>query len=243
MTPRREHSRVVRPPNINWPHGKHRAMHMGRIIRVTFLRHGRSQADDEGVHEGRYDSQLTGIGRAQAKNRARDFRARGCAFDLIISSPMWRARSTAEIMGQALNVPIEVDEDWMERDNGPLAGMKYEVAAEIYPRPDFRNPYEPICGTGESMWGLYRRASRAVEQMIRRGAGKYLIVAHGGILNAAMSVIIGSPPRSDKWDVAFRFGDLGYAQLVYEPERHIWQLLEFSSDLTSSALLGGYAAR
>ena len=218
-------------------------MHMGRIIWVTFLRHGRSQADDEGVHEGRYDSPLTEVGRAQAKNRAQDFRGRGFEFDLIISSPMRRARSTAEIIGQELNVPIEFDEDWMERDNGPLAGMKREVAAETYPRPAFRNPYEPICGTGESAWELYRRASRAVEDVIRRGTGRYLIVAHGGILNAAMSAIMGSPPRSDNLDMVFRFGDLGYARMVYEPEQHTWHLLEFSGGLTPAAADSGYAAR
>lgn len=218
-------------------------MHMDSIVWVTFLRHGRSQADDEGVHEGRYDSPLTEVGRAQAKGRARAFRARGFAFDLIISSPMRRARSTAEIIGQALNVPIAFDEDWMERDNGPLAGMKREVAAETYPRPAFRNPYEPIYGTGESAWALYRRASRAVENVIRRGTGRYLIVAHGGILNAAMSAIMGCSPRSDTPDIVFIFGDLGYVRMVYEPEQHTWRLLEFSGGLTSAAVDNIFAVR
>ena len=29
---------------------------MEKIIHITFMRHGRSRADDEGVHEGRYDA-------------------------------------------------------------------------------------------------------------------------------------------------------------------------------------------
>ena len=40
------------------------------IIGLTLIRHGRSRADDEGVHEGRYDSPLTDTGRAQAEKRA-----------------------------------------------------------------------------------------------------------------------------------------------------------------------------
>lgn len=210
---------------------------------VTFLRHGRSRADDEGVHEGRYDSPLTEVGRRQAQMRAQDFRSRGFEFELIISSPLQRAQSTAEIIGQELDVPVELDEDWAEMDNGPLAGMKREVAAVKYPRPPFRNPYETICGKGESTWELYRRASRAVERVVRRGPGQYLVVAHGGILNAAIGTIMGLLPRSDKFDVVFAFGDLGYARMEYDPGQHVWRLLEFSGGLTPAAADSGYAAR
>jgi 2,3-bisphosphoglycerate-dependent phosphoglycerate mutase len=195
------------------------------------MRHGRSLADDEGVHEGRYDSPLTKIGHVQSHTRAQEFRKRGLKFDVIISSPLQRAQSTAQAFEKALRVPVELDEDWMEMDNGPLAGMKREVAAVKYPKPAFRNLYEPICGTGESAWELYCRAARAVEKIIWRGAGKYLVVAHGGILNAAMRTIMGIPPRGDKPDVVFGFGDLGYARMEYRPERHVWRLLEFSNGL------------
>ncbi len=201
------------------------------IIHITFLRHGRSRADDEGVYEGRYDSPLTAAGYAQAQQRARDFQERGLRFDLVVSSPLQRARATAEIIGQALNAPLAFDEDWMERDTGPLAGMKPELAAVQYPKPAFRNPYEPLWETGESAWALYRRAARAVEKVVRRGAGRYLVVAHGGILNAALRTIMGTPPRGGEPEVVFRFGDLGYASLTYQPRRHRWQLLAFAGGL------------
>jgi 2,3-bisphosphoglycerate-dependent phosphoglycerate mutase len=63
----------------------------------------------------------------------------------------------------------------MELDNGPLAGMPRDVAAERYPKPGFRNPYEPIYSTGESEWEIYRRGAREVEKIVRRGAGSYLV--------------------------------------------------------------------
>ncbi len=203
-------------------------------IHITFLRHGRSRADDEGVHEGRYDSPLTDIGYTQTSRRVRDFQARGFSFDLIISSPLQRARATAEIIGQALDVSVVLDDDWMEINTGPLAGMNREVAAVKYPKPAFRNPYEPIWETGESAWELYRRAARAVEKVIRRGAGGYLVVAHGGILNAALNAIMGNPPRGGEADIVFAFGNLGYARLAYQPQRHVWQLLEFSGGISGS---------
>ncbi len=43
---------------------------MDPLLSITFLRHGRSRADDENVIEGRYDSPLTETGQAQARARA-----------------------------------------------------------------------------------------------------------------------------------------------------------------------------
>jgi 2,3-bisphosphoglycerate-dependent phosphoglycerate mutase len=198
-------------------------------VNITFLRHGRSRADDEKVHEGRYDSPLTDTGRAQVRLRAQDFRRRNIRFDRIVSSTLKRAIETATIIGQVLNVPVETDTDWMELDNGPLAGMPREVAAERYPKPDFRNPYEQIYGTGESEWEIYRRGARAVENIVRRGAGSYLVVAHGAILNAALRTIVGAPPSVNQQGILFRFGDAGYARFIYYPFKHRWYLIEFTS--------------
>lgn len=198
-------------------------------IHITFLRRGRSRADDEGVHEGRYDSPLTDVGRSQVRARVGEFLTRSFRFDRIVSSPLQRAHETATIIGAALNVPIETDPDWMEIDNGPLAGMSREAAAEQYPRPAFRNPYQPFCGTGESEWEIYIRAARAVEKMVRHGPGNYLVVAHGGVLNSALKTIVGTPPSPDQQGLSFAFGDTGYARLVYYPSKHHWRLLEFNA--------------
>ena len=202
---------------------------MKEEIYVTFLRHGRSRADDEEVHEGRYDSPLTEVGRAQVQTRAQEFLMRKIHFDGIVASTLQRAHETAAIIAEALHVPLETDPDWMEMDNGPLAGMPREEAAARYPRPAFRNPYEAFCGTGESDWDIYCRGARAVEKIIRRGAGNYLVVAHGGILNAALRTIVGAQPFVNQQGIAFGFGDTGYARLVYRPAEHLWIMLEFKA--------------
>jgi len=202
---------------------------MENKIQVTLLRHGRSRADDEKVHEGRYDSTLTEIGRAQARVRAQEFLSGMTHFDCIVSSTLRRAHETATIIGELLGVSVETDPDWMELDNGPLAGLSREVALERFPKPIFRNPYEPFCGTGESDWEIFCRGARAVEKIIRRGAGNYLVVAHGGILNSAIRTIIGARPFSNQQGIAFGFGDTGYARFEYYPSKHLWYLLEFKA--------------
>ena len=92
-------------------------------LSIVFMRHGRSRADDENVHEGWYDSPLTDKGRSQAEARGQYFRERQYDFVCIITSPFLRAHETARIIGQILSVPVETDPDWKEMNNGPLAGL------------------------------------------------------------------------------------------------------------------------
>ncbi len=200
---------------------------MDKPINLTLLRHGRSRADDEGVHEGRYDSPLTEVGRAQVHRRAQDFLQRGFQFDLIIASALQRANETARIIASTLDISVVDDPDWMEWDNGPLAGLSFNVAEERYPRPDFRTPYTPMAGSGESGWDIYSRAARAMQKMVQRGPGSYLVVAHGGILNTALKTMIGAQPTVNQQGFTLAFGDTGYVRLAYYPGEHRWVLLEF----------------
>lgn len=204
---------------------------MSKTVTIFFLRHGRSGGDDEGVHEGRYDAVLTEVGRTQAQARASKWKEQGQSFDVIISSTLRRASTTGDIVAQTLNVPIERDPDWMEVDNRPLAGLAYAEAETRYPRPQFRNPYESFYGVGESDWELHCRAIRATEKVVRRGPGCYLVVAHGGILNAALRAIVGAqPPINGQHGVWFAFGDTGYIKSVYQPESHGWLIEQLVSE-------------
>jgi len=200
---------------------------MNDCISIVFLRHGRSRADDEQVHEGRYDSPLTALGREQAAQRAADFLTRGFIFDSVTASPLLRARETAEIIAATLHLPLETDPDWMELDNGVLAGLPFSETTVKYPRPAFRNPYEQIWGSGESEWDIYSRAAHALETLIRRGPGKRLVVAHGGVLNAALRTIAGAAPAANNQGLFHAFGDTGYLRCEYVPGAHRWIIREF----------------
>lgn len=195
-------------------------------IYITFLRHGRSLADDENKYEGWYDSPLTEIGREQAAQRAMGWQTEQVRFDQIIASPLLRAKETAEIIGGILDIRVETDPDWMEMDNRPSAGLTKEEGIARFPPRAFRNPYEPFHGVGESDWEVYCRAARAVEKVVRRGPGSSLVVAHGGILNMALRAIVGAMPPVNRTGVWFGFSDTGYARTVYYPDKHQWVIQE-----------------
>ncbi len=198
------------------------------LIELTLLRHGRSRADDEGVYEGRYDSPLTAVGEAQAYRRAREWKEAGITFDRVIASTLQRARRTAEIVCEVLDLPLELSEAWMEINTGGLAGLTPQEAERLYPRPAFRNPYESITPTGESDWQVFLRAAGALHEVIRQASPRTLVVAHGGILSMTLRVICGVPPWGNHQGIAFHFGDLGYARTAYNPQTNIWHFIELN---------------
>ncbi|HVM08509.1 MAG TPA: histidine phosphatase family protein [Acidimicrobiales bacterium] len=179
--------------------------------RLVLLRHGRSRADDENVHEGRYDSPLTDVGREQAARLAAHWTGNPFGFGRVLHSPLVRAAETASIVGAALGLAPEPEPLWMEHDNGPLAGLPYEEASRRYPIPGDRSRWDPLTSEGgESLAAFERRASQAVEATLRDRPASILVVAHAGILNAAMRMLTGA---RDTW---FAWDDTAFAELVVE---------------------------
>ena len=199
--------------------------------RITLLRHGESTGNAQGVYQGRAEFDLSEKGQAQAHALAERWKEERNIFTQIISSPQSRARQTAEIIANILEAPLDFDPDWKEIDNGILAGLSLHEAAEKHPFPNFMPPYEPIGESGESNWDLYLRAGAAVQELINRPAGNYLVVSHGGFLNRVLYVILGIVPQVNFSGARFRFGNTSFAVVLYDPTRHIWLVERFNDQL------------
>ena len=196
-----------------------------RRFAITLLRHGESVGNAESRWQGQADYPLTDKGRLQADVLAEYWLAKKVTFDLILASPQVRARNTAEIIGDALNVPIEFDPLLRERFIGAAAGLTHEELQQQIPQPDFRTPYDSIGDeNGEGNWELFLRAGKALHSILNRPIGRYLVVSHGGFLNQFMHAVLGIPPQANDQGVRFRFGNTGYARLVYYPHRHTWHV-------------------
>jgi 2,3-bisphosphoglycerate-dependent phosphoglycerate mutase len=191
---------------------------------ITLLRHGESTGNARGIYQGQAEFDLSRVGRQQAHALAARWLEEKWSFDTVISSPLGRARQTAEIIASALASPVEYDEIWMERHNGVLAGLNHLEVAERFPHPAFMSPYEPVGQTGESQWDLYLRAGQAVRGLLRRPPGRYLVVSHGGILNMALYAVLGIVPQANFQGARFRFLNAAFAILEYDPATHSWQL-------------------
>ncbi|HEX2696310.1 MAG TPA: histidine phosphatase family protein [Anaerolineales bacterium] len=196
---------------------------------IVFLRHGESVGNAEERFQGQSDYPLTEAGRAQARALAKRWLKDGEKFDLVLTSPLGRAKETAQIIAQMLQVPVEEDPIWLERDNGQISGLTRNEVEKRFPEPEFRTPYDSFGEDGEGDWELYLRAGRAVHELLRRPPGKYLIVTHGGLLNKVMYAILGIPVQANSNGPSFRFDNTGFAVFRYVPSRHQWRFLQLES--------------
>lgn len=192
---------------------------------IIFLRHGESVGNAESRWQGQADFPLTDRGREQAHALADRWQSDAVIFDHILASPLKRARETANIIADALNLPVEFDPIWLERDIGGVSGMTSDEVNRRYPNREFLTPFSAVVGNeGEGDWELYLRAGQALHLLLRRNPGKYLVVSHGGLLNQIMYAVIGITPQANFSGPRFRFKNTGFAHVRYFPKSHRWQI-------------------
>jgi broad specificity phosphatase PhoE len=208
------------------------------IYHLTFLRHGESTGNAQSRWQGQSDYPLTERGRAQARALAERWKSEDMKFDLVIASPLIRAKETADIIAAALYVNLEVDPIWMERDIGEMEGLTAEEVRQR-PQPPYVTPYDSIGGDGEGDWELFLRAGKALHDLLKRPAGSYLIVSHGGMLNQLMHAIVGIAHHADPSGVRFHFGNTSFARVTYFPQRHRWAIDALNDQAHLNALKDG----
>jgi len=196
---------------------------------ITLLRHAESTGNAAGCLQGQNNAPLTKEGERQAKALAKYWKDHGDKFDLIISSPQERARSTAQIIANTLGITLQFDPTWMERAFGILEGVPFSEMLEQNPPPDFFHPYDQIGESGECLMDLYLRASKAVQNLLKNPPGSYLVVSHGAVLNMAMYSILGLSPHNYVRGPIFHFKNTGFLELTYEPDTRVWCVLSFNN--------------
>ena len=141
-----------------------------------FLRHGETDWNAQGLSQGNIDVPLNATGIAQAHAAAALLRGRGIVS--IVSSPLSRARDTAQIAADALGLEIIVQHDLHEVSFGvhertPMAGVWFTEWVEGTSTPE----------GAESFAELRTRAMGAIRTALSHQA-PVLVVAHGALFRA-----------------------------------------------------------
>ena len=145
-------------------------------VAFWFLRHGETDWNAKDLSQGSVDIPLNETGLAQAKSAALLLRGKG--IKSIISSPLSRARVTAEIAGAQLGLPVQFDEGLREvsfgvREGQPMADWGFQQWVDGQLTPD----------GAESFPALTSRAVAAINRCILR-TPLVLVVAHGALFRA-----------------------------------------------------------
>ena len=151
-------------------------------MKLYIARHGETTWNLQNKVSGRTDIPLTKKGMEQAQLLAWSAVDKG--IEVILSSPLLRARQTAQAVSDAIGVPVEIDERLMELDFGSFEGAPRSDPDFQYTRAQFPTRYPG----GESAFMLAHRVYSCLEDMKRTYAGKnVLLVCHGGVCRMVRS--------------------------------------------------------
>jgi probable phosphoglycerate mutase len=158
---------------------------------IVLLRHGRTEANAQGLLLGRADPVLDDVGRGQARAAAGEVAATA-SVGRIVSSPLARCRATAEIVAGVLGadapIEVEIDERWIELDYGELDGTPLsEVPVATWAAWQGDVDWAPP--GGESHATLGKRVRAACEELAAApaGDGDVLVVSHVSPIKAAVA--------------------------------------------------------
>lgn len=148
---------------------------------LAFMRHGETDWNRAQRFQGRTDIPLNDTGRRQAREAAERMAEAGEPWDLVVTSPLSRARETGRIVAQTLGIELgETVDDLIERSFGTTEGVSNEdLSAQEY--DDLMAAAEP----DEEVW---HRAIRAVTRIAREHPGRHvLLVSHGSLIRITLS--------------------------------------------------------
>lgn len=153
-------------------------------MKILITRHGQTDWNILGKIQGQTDIKLNDTGRKQAKDTSVNIQNEN--IDLIITSPLKRAKETAEIINKNFNVPIIEDSRLMERYFGKSEGLTKEERSKlktIHPEiQDIWNYTKNVSFNDmETMHDFCKRVYEFLDEITKKYADKnILLVTHGG---------------------------------------------------------------
>ena len=160
------------------------------------VRHGQSVSNVEERVQGQEDVALSELGHRQAREVASWAGAVHATAPLaeIWTSPLRRARDTAAAIAARIDRPLQIEDDLREIHAGVFQGHLWADLEVLFPEAvaswrsgdvGYRIP------GGESRADLAARGRAMLEKLAARDVPSMIVVAHGGILTAALGSLLG----------------------------------------------------
>jgi probable phosphoglycerate mutase len=177
---------------------------------IIVVRHGATEWSENGRHTGRTDLPLTAAGRAEAEG-LRD-RMSSLDLELVLTSPLVRARQTAELAG--VGDRAEVFDALREWDYGEYEGVTtVDVRTTIPGWTVWTGP----CPGGETADDVGARAD-AVLARVANVDGAVAVFSHGHFLRVLVARWLGLPPADGR---LFTLATGTISVLGYEREQRV----------------------
>lgn len=189
---------------------------------IYLCRHGQTEYNREGRMQGRLDSVLTDLGRAQAGAMAVLLRRLipDPAAWRIAASPQVRAKATAGIIGDRLRLPVTLDDRLMEISVGAWEGHLIDDLRRRHPDDFAYRDWHFRAPDGESYDQVYARASGWLSD--QDPARPVIVVSHGVTGRLIRAAYLGLSPQAAMdlpipQDAVFRLHDGLVERIDCEP--------------------------
>ncbi|MEU8277667.1 bifunctional RNase H/acid phosphatase [Microbispora bryophytorum] len=176
---------------------------MPRATRVAtsllLLRHGQTPLSVDKRFSGLGDPSLTRTGLAQAEAAALRLSRQPYEVEVIVASPLARARQTAEAVAARTGLAVLVDDDLRETDFGEWEGHTFAEIQQRWPRelaawladPDVAPP------GGESFASTALRVEQARDRIVKAHEGRsVVVVSHVTPIKMLVRLALGAPPEA-----------------------------------------------
>ncbi len=138
------------------------------------IRHGQTEANERQVMAGSTDSPLTALGRNQAKSVQKIVSELKVKPSVIVHSDLSRARDTASIINEVLNVPMHEEPNIAEIHSGDWEGKPWAECEDLldgWPTPPNGETFDEFC----------ERLRKGKKFHLETHDGPVLLVCHGGV--------------------------------------------------------------
>ncbi len=159
-------------------------------MKIYLIRHGQTDWNLQGRFQGREDIELNETGIMQAINCGRAIK--DTKFQAVITSPLIRARKTAEIIAEQVSVKeLVIEDSIIERDFKKVSGMTPQEREIFYAsgEPDDKEPWEDLCNRMMNSIKMYGK---------KYYNDNIIMVSHGASINSVLAALSGGKTGTGK---------------------------------------------
>lgn len=193
---------------------------------IGFVRHGQTDWNALGKIQGQTDTQLNEIGIKQAGALAERLRAEPKTWDVVVSSDLQRAYTTAQIIAQRLEIPLLAGDGRLrERSFGEAEGLTKEERLARW-GDDWELAASGI-ETDDQMKG--RGLSALKDLSLQYGDRNMLIVSHGSFLAMLLQELcvgLGDERLDNLSYSILEYKEGKWSPLLHNCTRHLEPILE-----------------
>ncbi len=151
--------------------------------------------------------------------------------DVLISSPLRRAKETAEIIAPALDLPVLIDDGVQGLNLGACEGLTWDEVGERFGHTDIdREPFRRFAPDADSPASFALRTCEGLDRLTRQYQGKTIvIVCHSEVVEMTFCNFLGVPPLH--YSLPVHFSSAPTAITHWRKDEKQWTLVQFNDHM------------